>query len=113
LKKTFQLQESNKKPQRTIEAIKHELRKYTKRERNKKIENPETMFWDFDCKFGQSSDEAKAMSFSDILNALDATLEQQWENCYIEILAHAKAKPPRQPKQETPQETSQEPIKEE
>jgi len=98
LKKTFQLQESNKKPQRTIEAIKHELRKYTKRERNKKLENPQSMFWDFNCQFGASQEEATVLKFPEIMKELDKALEAKWESCYIEILAEAKEKPVREEK---------------
>lgn len=96
MKKTFQLQESNKKPERTIEAIKHELRKYTKRERKKKLENAETMFWDFDCRFGASQEDANVLKFPEIMKELDKALEAKWESCYIEILAVAKDKPVRE-----------------
>jgi hypothetical protein len=99
MKKTFTLQEANKKPERTLEAIKYELRKYIKRERNKKLEDNETMFWDFDCKFGATQDEAKVLIFPEILKELEATLEKKWQSCYIEIIAVAKNKPNREPKE--------------
>lgn len=98
MKKTFQLQESNKKPERTIEAIKYELRKYTKRERKKKLENSETMYWDFNCRFGATPKEATVVKFPEIMKELDKTLEQKWQSCYIEILAVAKDKPAREAK---------------
>jgi len=99
MKKTFILQEANKKPERTLEAIKYELRKYIKRERNKKLEDAETMYWDFDCKFGVTQEEAQTCIFPEIIKQLDATLEQKWQSCYIEIMAVAKNKPPKQAKE--------------
>lgn len=97
MKKTFILQENNKKPERTLEAIKYELRKYIKRERNKKLADNETMYWDFECKFGKQQEDAAVLLFPEIIKQLDTTLEQKWDSCYIEILAVAKTKPPKEP----------------
>jgi len=57
MKKTFQLQVEGKHPDRLLEAIKHDIRKYLKRERRRDL--PEGAdFWDFDCKFGLTEDTA-------------------------------------------------------
>jgi phosphoenolpyruvate synthase/pyruvate phosphate dikinase len=95
MKKIFKLQENNKKPERTLEATKHEIRKYVKRERKKKLPDKETMFWDFDCRFGQNSDEAQSLAFDEIIKALDKAYEAKWPECYIEIMARAADKPVR------------------
>ncbi|VVH58938.1 FIG00920191: hypothetical protein, partial [uncultured Gammaproteobacteria bacterium] len=48
MKKTFNFSHPKKQRPRVVEAIKYELKKYIKRERNKK--RPEEVdFWDFDC----------------------------------------------------------------
>jgi hypothetical protein len=57
MKKTFQLQVEGKHPERLLEAIKHDIRKYLKRERRRDV--PEGAdFWDFDCKFGLTEEAA-------------------------------------------------------
>jgi len=93
MRKLFKLEESNKKRERTLEAIKNEIRKYLKRERKKKLSDKSIMFWDFDCKFGKSRDEAKIIEIKDLIKALDITFSKNWEECYIEILAKEVAKP--------------------
>jgi hypothetical protein len=91
LKKVFALVQENKHPDRIIEAIKHELRKYVKRERNKKL--PEgSDFWQLDCKFGKSSDDTVTLSFADIIKELDKAREEDWKECYIEIISKATQK---------------------
>ena len=91
MKKIFQLKQDNKNPDRVIEAIKNELRKYVKRERAKKL--PEgSDFWDLTCRFGGSSDESKAMPFAQIIKALDEAKENDWQECFIEITSNAKTK---------------------
>ena len=57
MKKNFPLQAEGKHPDRVLEAVKHEIRKYFKRERNRDV--PKGVdFWDFDCKVGLTADGA-------------------------------------------------------
>ncbi|MCH9741216.1 MAG: hypothetical protein K0U38_10345 [Epsilonproteobacteria bacterium] len=93
MKKVFQLQQEKVHPDRVIESIKNELRKYIKRERKKKLPNSETMYWDFDCKFGQSASSTDVCSFDEIIKALGSIQEKEWTECYIEIMAKAVDKP--------------------
>ena len=86
MKKIFRLTDEKKKPERIIEASKHELRKYLKRERGKKL--PEGAdYWDFDCSFGQNGEETQPLHVAEITSALDKAYESKWEQCYIEIIA--------------------------
>ncbi len=99
MKKIFHLQQENKNPDRVLESIKHEIRKYFKRERGKKL--PEkAVFWDFDCRFGQNSDEAQGVSASEIITALDKAHADNWETCYVEIIAKASYKVKADPSEE-------------
>ena len=91
MKKIFHLQQENKHTDRVVEAIKHEIRKYLKRERKKKLPD-EAVFWDFDCRFGQNSDEAQNLSASEIISALDKAKDTNWDQCYVEIIAKASYK---------------------
>mgnify|MGYP007014137497 CR=1 FL=1 len=53
MKKTFKLKVENKTIERQADSIRAEVKKYLKRERNKKL--PENFDrWAFDCKIGES-----------------------------------------------------------
>ncbi|ACZ11941.1 DUF6172 family protein [Sulfurospirillum deleyianum] len=86
MKKIFPLEQENKNSDRVIDALKHEIRKYLKRERNKKL--PEgSPFWIFECRFGQSAEETSLVYVQDLIAALDNAYAQKWQECYIEIIA--------------------------
>ena len=88
MKKIFHLQQKNKNQDRLLEAIKHEIRKYLKRERRKVL--PEkAVYWDFDCRFGKNSDEAKSLFAPEIIKALDIAKDEGWEQCYVEVTSRA------------------------
>lgn len=91
MKKTFQLLEKNKKPERTLEAIKNEIRKYMKRERKKKLPE-DAIFWEFDCRFGKDEASAVVVGSSTLIKALDTTKEEAWQECYIEIISRPSDK---------------------
>jgi len=91
LKKTFYLRQENKNPDRLLESVKHEIRKYMKRERKKRLPE-EAVFWDFDCRFGLSSEAAEPLPSSGIIAALDRAHDAGWETCYVEIIARASMK---------------------
>jgi len=86
MKKIFKLTHPKIKRDRLIEAVKSDVRKYLKRERNKTL--PEGAdFWDFDCKFGNTAEEAKEIHISEFPKMIEATKEQALESFYVEILA--------------------------
>jgi len=86
LKKTFKLKVENKHPDRLLEAIKHEIRKYIKREKRKPL--PEDVdFWQFDCKFAKDSNEPEVIKFVDITKNIDEASNEGCESFYIEILS--------------------------
>ena len=85
MRKTFFLSHPKIKRPRLIEAIKHEVKKYIKRERNKKL--PEGVdFWDFDCKYGADAENAAVIHLSAINKCIDTAEAQQLESFYLEIL---------------------------
>ena len=99
MKKIFQLQVENKTPERQLEAIKNEIRKYMKRERKKKLPE-ESLYWDFECRFGSSADDAKGVTSSELISSLDQAAASEWKSCYVEILAKAVAKSTETPETE-------------
>ena len=91
MKKVFTLHHEKKKPERLVEAIKHDLKKYMKRERAKTLPEGAT-FWDFNCKFGANKDDAKVVTVLELNKELDGALEAKLTECYIEVVAKATTK---------------------
>ena len=86
MKKTFRLEHPKKAYPRLVEAAKHEIRKYVKRERRREL--PETVdYWDFDCRFGTSPETATPLHLNEITAAIDAVAATEGRSFYVEILA--------------------------
>ncbi len=86
MKKTFKLSHPKHKLPRLVEAIKYEVKKYIKRERNKKL--PEKVdFWDFDCRFGVDEASSEVIHVSAINKFISQAEAKQLESFYLEILA--------------------------
>ncbi len=86
MKKNFPLLIEGKNPDRVLEAVKHEIRKYFKRERNRVLPK-EVDFWDFDCKVGLSAEAAEAVKVSAVIEGLDALAKEGAASVYVEILS--------------------------
>ena len=98
MKKTFPLEVPNKKTPRVLDSIKHEVKKYVKRERNKKL--PECMhYWDFDCRVGTDSENAEATHIKTISKAIDSAAESQPSSVYVEVLSKAMKRGPKKAQQ--------------
>ena len=93
MKKVFQIEQERLKPDRAVDAIKNELRKYVKREKKKDLPNKKIMYWDFDCKFGKSAELAEVCTFEEISTKLNSVVDEGWKTCYVEIMAKAVDKP--------------------
>jgi hypothetical protein len=95
MRKTFILKHPKIKIDRLFESTRYELKKYIKRERGKTL--PEGAdFWDFDCRFGDTEQEAKVIHLGDIAKHITDVQERGLESFYIEILvkpASRKKKP--------------------
>ncbi|DAB41011.1 MAG TPA: hypothetical protein CFH81_01570 [Sulfurovum sp. UBA12169] len=98
MKKIFKLQDEKKHADRVLEAIKHEIRKYAKRESKKKLPESASMYWDFDCRIGQDFPSSQVIKFEELTKVLDNAKESGWTECYVEILARAANKPLKTPK---------------
>ena len=95
MKKTFKLNTEGKNRDRVLDAVKHEIRKYVKRERRREL--PEGVdFWDFDCRFGATEAQAVVVHFATLTSLIDAIAKEGGEQFYVEILAshgHRQARP--------------------
>ena len=93
MRKVFKLTDPKKHEDRVLEAVKHDIRKYVKRERKKDLPEKATMYWDFDCKVGATSENAEVVVFEELIKALDAVKATGATEIYVEILAKAVPKP--------------------
>ena len=86
VKKTFKLNIEGKNRDRVLEATKHEIRKYVKRQR--RVPLPAGVdYWDFDCKFGTSVESAVVVHFATITANIDACASEGHDSFYLELLA--------------------------
>ena len=86
MKKTFKLNIEGKNRDRVLDAVKHEIRKYVKRERRREL--PEGVdFWDFDCRFGATEAQAVVVHFATLTGLIDGIASAGGEQFYVEILA--------------------------
>ena len=95
MKKTFKMTHPKLKLPRLVEAIKHEVKKYIRRERNKKLPN-DVDFWDFDCRFGADEANSEVIHLSAINKSISLAETNQLESFYLEILVkpgHRSKKP--------------------
>lgn len=99
MKKTFQLTSESKNPERLLEAIKHEIRKYIQRERRRAL--PEGVdYWDFDCQFGPTQEAAAMVHLAQIIPMISATAAEGAPQFYVEILAKHGHRNPRAPRED-------------
>ena len=86
MKKTFNLNIEGKNRDRVLEATKHEIRKYVKRQR--RVPLPEGVdFWDFDCKAGASPANAAVVHLSELFTAIDTLVKDAGDAFYVEVTA--------------------------
>jgi len=91
MKKVFKLQVENKNPERQLEAVKNEIRKYLKRERKKKLPE-DAIYWDFECRFGEEAEKSTSVIVSALIGEVDKAHINKWSSCYVEIIAKASMK---------------------
>ena len=95
MRKTYLLNIEGKNRDRLLEASKHDIRKYVKRERSRAL--PEGVdYWDFGCKFGASEGTAADVHFATLTGLIDTVAHDGGEQFYVEVVTrhgHRTAKP--------------------
>ena len=86
MKKTFPLKLPGKADPRVVEGVKHDLRKYVKRERRKTLPDGFDR-WNFRCKIGPDRDHAADCELEQLNPALDGIANAGGAQVYVEILA--------------------------
>ncbi|MCZ2496717.1 hypothetical protein GN316_08110 [Xylophilus sp. Kf1] len=96
MKKTYSLAIEGKNRDRLLEAVKHDIRKYLKRERRRDL--PKGVdFWDFDCRFGTTQETAERVHLGSLMESVDAAAAAGADSFYVEILAAHGVRKPREP----------------
>lgn len=95
MKKTFKLHVEGKNSDRLLDAIKHEVRKYVKREKRKTLPYGAN-YWAFDCQFGVTQEAAEPLHLGEITKQMDVVAKAGGESFYVEILARAAVRTPRE-----------------
>ena len=95
MRKTYALNIEGKNRDRLLDASKHDIRKYVKRERARAL--PAGVdFWDFDCKLGSDQSSAEVLHFAALMASIDALVQAGAEQFYVEVLTkhgHRTARP--------------------
>lgn len=85
MRKTYVLTVEGKNRDRLLEAAKHDIRKYVKRERSRPL--PAGVdYWDFDCRFGASEAAAEVVHFATLMGRIDTLAGEGGEQFYVEIV---------------------------
>src|SRR3989338_7099185 len=96
MRKTFQLHVEGKNRDRVLDAVKHEIRKYIKRERRRDL--PEGAdFWDFDCQFGRTKEDAAGAPLWPLPGRITGGAAGGGAQFFVEILANPAKRTPRAP----------------
>lgn len=94
MRKTYPLAIEGKHPDRVLDAVKHDIRKYLKRERHRPL--PEGVdFLDFDCRFGLDADSAQTVHLSALTGLVDAAARDGASQVHVEIVAKPGHRQPR------------------
>lgn len=88
MKRTFKLEHPKIKVPRVVDSVKHDIRKFLKKERKKPLP-PGATYWDFDCKLGQSEEETTEVYLSKLTKSIDELVEKGIMTIYVEITAKA------------------------
>ena len=88
MKKTFKLEHPKIKVPRVVDSVKHEIKKYLKKERKQTLPSG-AKYWGFDCKLGASEETAVEVQLPTLSKSIDALVEQNNMTLYVEITAKA------------------------
>lgn len=86
MKKTFKLTHEKLNADRHVEAIRHEIRKYIKRERRRQL--PEGAdYWNFECRFGADQASSEVIHPGGIDKSINWAISENLEGFYLEVIA--------------------------
>ena len=94
MRKTYRLNIEGKNRDRLLEASKHDIRKYMRRERGKALPAGHD-YWDFDTRAGVDEASAQPVPVAELIRAVDALVEAGNEQFFVEVLRKPAKRNPR------------------
>ncbi|SDC69425.1 hypothetical protein SAMN05192589_10310 [Paracidovorax valerianellae] len=91
MRKNFTLVSENKQRDRVLDAVKHEIRKYLRRERKRDVPAGSD-HWEFDCRFGLTQEAAEAVPLDALIDKVGSVAAEGADAFYVEILARPAVK---------------------
>jgi len=88
MKKTFKLEHPKIKVPRVVDSVKHDIKKYLKKERKNTLPAG-AKYWGFDCKLGASEETAVEVQLPSLTKSIDGLVEKNSMTIYVEITAKA------------------------
>jgi len=95
MRKTYQLQLEGKNRDRLLDAARHDIHRYLRRERRRAL--PEgARFWDFACRFGTTEQDSAPVREEDLTRLIDGVAASGAAQFYVEIVARpGEGEPPK------------------
>ncbi len=84
MRKTYRLDIEGKNRDRLLDASRHDIRRYVKRERARPLP-PGVDFWDFQCRFGGDEAAAAPVHFGSLMDCVSAAAAEGAPQFYVEI----------------------------
>jgi hypothetical protein len=84
MKKTFKLEHPKIKVPRVVDSVKHDIKKFLKKERKQPLPAGGT-YWGFDCKFGPTEEAAVEVHLSSLMQNIDELVANNIMTIYVEI----------------------------
>lgn len=94
MRRTYRLDLEGKNRDRLIEASKHDIRKYIRRERRKELPAGAD-FWDFDVRFGLEEAAAEVIFPAELIRRVDAVVAEGGNQFFVQIERKPGNRPPR------------------
>jgi len=88
MKRVFPLTHAKIKPARLADSIKHDIKKYLKKERTRELEEG-VPFWDFDVWCGVNEDSAFPIRLNEINQHIDEAVEREAQSIFFRIMPKA------------------------
>ncbi len=86
MNKTYKLLEKKRTKDRVVDAIKYDIRKYIKREKNKPLSEG-VDFWKMECKISKDSDSLAFVEYTNIIKTIDILVKEEALAINVEILS--------------------------
>lgn len=94
MRRTYRLDIEGKHPDRLLEASKHDIRKYIRRERRKELPKGAD-FWDFDTRFGTDEASAEVIFPAELIRRVDALVAEGGNQFFVQIERKPGVRPAR------------------